>query len=143
MVIEQVETPDAVADLYPLFKQLRPHLDFKEYMELVQAAKIRDQYQVIAAKEERELEAFGAMGMRVLYDLVHGKHLYIDDLVVHQSYRSQGIGAELLKYAEEKARELGCLTIRLSTGMENELGKRFYQREGWDIRALTFKKKMQ
>jgi len=37
------------------------------------------------------------MGYRLLHDFVHGRHLYIDDLVVTSRLRSSGLGAELLK----------------------------------------------
>lgn len=47
------------------------------------------------------------MGYRVLYDYVHGKHLYIDDLVVNETSRSQGYGASMLEFAEKESKRLG------------------------------------
>jgi GNAT superfamily N-acetyltransferase len=59
---------------------------------------------------------------------------------VTASHRSQGLGAELLARAEKIARDLDCRGLRLCTGVENERGKAFYEREGWTARALAFKK---
>ncbi len=83
------------------------------------------------------------MGYRILFDFVHDKHLYIDDLVVASSLRSQGFGKQLLDFAEVEARRLGCRGLRLCTGVENEGGKRFYERSGWAPRALAYKKKLE
>lgn len=99
-----------------------------------------DGYEIIAIEAENEILA--VMGYRILHDYVHGKHLYIDDLVSTKSYRSEGLGAKLLVYAEELAKELGCKVLRLCTGIDNELGKKFYERNGWSLRAVAYKKKL-
>ena len=84
----------------------------------------------------------GYMGGRIITDFVHGRHLYIDDLVVDREARSRGTGSLLLKEAEAWAGREGCRGLRLCTGVENEGAKRFYAREGWTARALAFKKKL-
>ena len=56
--------------------------------------------------------------------------------------RSKGIGAELLRQAEKVAQATDCQGLRLCTGIENEAGKRFYEREGWELRSFAYKKKM-
>jgi ribosomal protein S18 acetylase RimI-like enzyme len=82
------------------------------------------------------------MGHRVLHDFVHGKHLYIDDLVTTVSHRSKGIGALLLKRAEVDAQQLGCQSLRLCAGVSNEDGKRFYEKQQWQFRSVVYKKKL-
>lgn len=109
-------------------------------MELIEEAARCNGYEIVAAFEERR--CVGAMGYRILSDFVHGRHLYIDDLVVTEDCRSLGIGAQLLEYAERVAREQKCEGMRLCTGIENEPGKRFYAREGWTLRSVAYKKKL-
>lgn len=138
--IRKVTTPAQMEAIYPVMKELRLNLSFERFCELTHEAAKHDGYELFAVFQNNRCVA--AMGQRILYDFVHGKHLYIDDLVVTKDCRSQGLGARLLKLAEETAKEKGCDGLRLCTGVENEAGKRFYEREGWTARALAFKKKL-
>ena len=121
-----------------VMKELRPHLNFDQYRSLIQAAHRADHYQIYMAIDGDEI--VGTMGVRLLYDFVHGKHLYIDDLVTTGKCRSKGIGSKLLKFSEQLAKNLGCQGLRLCTGIGNESGKRFYEREGWSLKSVAYKK---
>ena len=78
--------------------------------------------------------------MRILTDFVHGRHLYVDDLVISSAHRSKGFGANLLKFAEDEAARLRCRSLRLCTGTENHGAKRFYERESWSLKSVVYKK---
>ena len=138
MKIQPLESASGIEIAFPVLKLLRPHLVFQEYTALYEAARVADGYALVGGFEDPVLVA--VMGYRILSDFVHGRHLYVDDLIVIPEKRSCGIGAALLEYAETKAFELGCSGLRLCTGIENEAGKRFYEREGWSARAVAFKK---
>ncbi len=125
---------------YGLLTQLRPHLSFEDFKEIYFEANKADGYQLIGLEDNHEL--VGTIGFRILHDFVHGKHLYIDDLVTSESHRSKGYGAILLEYAEKVAKDHGCRNLRLCTGIENERGKIFYERNAWNLRAVVFKKKL-
>ena len=126
--------------VFPLLKELRPQLDLEEYLRLYKEAKLRDDYKLVGLVRGDYCVAL--MGYRVLYDFVHGKHLYVDDLVVTKDLRSQGFGKKLLDFAVEEARRLECQGLRLSAGAENQDGRRFYEREGWSLRSVTYKLKL-
>ena len=138
MEIRKIENHGDLEVVFPIIKELRPHLSFTNYTFLISEASKRDEYEIVAAYNSDH--CIGAMGFRVLFDFVHGKHLYIDDLVVTKSFRSKGIGAHLLKYAEQIAMERKCKGLRLCTGIENKDAKKFYEREGWRLRSVTYKK---
>ncbi len=125
---------------YPVMKELRTALSFNDYMEIYEQAHKSDGYEIVGVESDGKITA--VMGYRILHDYVHGKHLYIDDLVSTESQRSKGLGAQLLAYAENLAKELGCKGLRLCTGIENELGKKFYERHNWKLRAVAYKKKL-
>lgn len=125
---------------YTVMKELRPHLSEEAFLQLSTEAHKADQYSLVGIFEQNQIVA--VMGYRILTDFVHGRHLYIDDLVTKESHRSQGLGAQLLKWAEAKAKELGIKNLRLCTGIENESGKKFYERENWNFRAIVYKKKV-
>lgn len=125
---------------FPVMKELRSHIDIDSFLSVIEAAKHEGGYTLVAI--ERGAQVVALMGYRVLTDFVHGRHLYIDDLVTTKDQRSAGHGARLLKYAEEQARRLDCVGLRLCTGIDNEAGRRFYEREGWALRAVAYKKKL-
>ena len=126
--------------VYPLFQELRPHINQDQFFEIYNQAQMSNNYTFYGYFEEDI--CIGLMGLRYLHDYVHLFHLYIDDLVVSASYQSQGIGAKLLKFAEELAVQKKCNGLRLCTGVENERGINFYKRENWVQRAFAFKKQV-
>jgi GNAT superfamily N-acetyltransferase len=138
MTIKKCETDADIEAVFPVILELRPHLTFREYTALMTEAKIRDDYEIVAIFDGPKCLA--AMGFRILFDFVHGKHLYIDDLVVAEGSRSKGMGAELLKYAERVAIEKKCKGLRLCTGVNRKDSQRFYERNHWNARAIAYKK---
>jgi ribosomal protein S18 acetylase RimI-like enzyme len=125
---------------FPLLKELRPHLDLASFTKLYAEARSTSGYQILGIEEHGELLAL--MGYRILTDFVHGRHLYIDDLITAPHVRSRGLGAMLLQEAERIALDNGCQGLRLCTGIDNEAGKRFYEKNLWQLRAVAFKKKL-
>ena len=138
MEIQIAKTPADFEAMFPVIRELRPHLSFADYAALIEESRKRDEYELVAIFDGANCIA--AMGFRILFDFVHGKHLYIDDLVVTEACRSKGVGAELLQYAEKIAAEKRCKGLRLCTGVDNVGGKKFYEREGWKMRSVVYKK---
>lgn len=130
--------PHELEHAYTLMQQLREHIGYEEFLTIYHQANKANGYTLTGAYFNDEFA--GLMGCRILYDYVHGRHLYIDDLVVSANYRNKGIGAAMLIRAEQDAERLECNGVRLSTGVAHEDGIRFYRREGWQLRAYTFKK---
>lgn len=135
-----IDTIEQAREVFPLMRQLREHLDEPKYLELITAAKAESNYRMIGLYDHDK--CVGLMGYRVITDLVHGRHLYIDDLVTEESRRSQGIGEKLLAKSKELAAELGCERLRLCTGITNTRGMKFYERMGWELRAHAYKTKI-
>ncbi len=125
---------------FPVMKELRPHLTFADFISIYEDAHRNDGYEIVAIEDDNNILAI--MGYRILSDYVRGKHVYIDDLVSSESVRSKGLGAELLRYAEGVARDLNLKTLRLCTGIENDRGVSFYERNGWIKRAFAYTKKL-
>jgi len=119
---------------------LRANLDMESFLRLYKEAQLRDDYKIVGLV--RDDYCYALMGYRLLFDFVHGKHLYIDDLVVTKDLRGQGLGKLLMDYAVTEAGKENCQGLRLCTGVDNHDGRRFYEREGWSARALAFKLKI-
>ncbi len=125
---------------YPVMKELRPHLSYEDYISIYEDSHKSNGYEIVAIEEDGQILAI--MGYRFLSDYVRGQHVYVDDLVTRENVRSRGLGAELLKFAENISKISGCNCLRLCTGIENELGMRFYERNGWMKRAIAYTKKL-
>ena len=139
----KIFTVQSHADLercFPVIKELRPHLSFEDYVRIYEQAHKHDAYQLVAIEDGKNILA--VMGYRFLWDFVRGKHLYIDDLVSTERFRSQGLGAVLLKYAESIASQSDCKALRLSAVFENTHALRFYDRNGWSKRTYGLVKKV-
>ncbi len=135
-----VKTNKDLLRAHPVMKELRTNLEYDVFVDIYEKAHQASRYEMVAAEKDDQI--VGLMGYRILHDYVHGKHVYIDDLVTTEAVRSQGVGAQLLKYAESIAEKNDCKNLRLCTGIENEQGKKFYERNGWNLRAVVYKKKM-
>jgi GNAT superfamily N-acetyltransferase len=57
----------------------------------------------------------------------------ISGLVVDDAWRRRGVGALLMRHAEQWAREQGCKTIRLRSNVIRERAHRFYDRLGYEL----------
>jgi GNAT superfamily N-acetyltransferase len=132
--------PEDLQKAFPVIHQLRPHLNLEEFQHLAMLAQAADGYRLIA--REVNGRVISVMGYRILHDLAHGSHLYIDDLVTTADERSRHHGAELLKWAEGECRRLGLTGLRLCAALTNKEGRKFYEREGWVERSVALKKKV-
>lgn len=136
-MFQVLQSPEELKSVFPLMKQLREHLSEEQFVSLIGLAMKESRYQLLGFFENGKCQ--GLMGYRILTDLVHGRHLYIDDLVVDQNLRSKGLGAKLLSKAKDIAKSENCKRLRLCTGAENDRGKNFYERNGWKLRAVVYK----
>ena len=125
-----------IAACYELMRQLRPHLKSQEEFIARWRRQSADGYRIVALWEQGGPVAIA--GYRLTENLVHGKFLYVDDLISDQSARSRGHGARLLDKLKEDGRALGCNKLVLDTGLDNFLAHRFYFRQGLLAQALRF-----
>jgi GNAT superfamily N-acetyltransferase len=64
----------------------------------------------------------------------------IESVHVRSDMRGRGIGAQMLRAAEELARERGCYRIQLTSRNVREDAHRFYLANGYDHTSQGFKK---
>ncbi len=138
LALRHAEADRDIAACFPVMRQLRPHLaSAEEFAERV-ARQREAGYRLLAAW--RDAAAVGLAGYRMQENLIHGRFVYIDDLVVAQSERRGRIGAELLDAVAAEGRALGCRRMTLDTAIDNSLGQRFYFRNGMLATGLHFGK---
>jgi len=144
LIFHNIQTSTDVEKAFPIIKELRSHLTYEEFLHLYKLAKAEHNYTlVMVLQKNSQVEIpVAVFGYRIYTDFIHKRHLYIDDLVTTAEFRSKGIGAKVLNYAETLAKELHCHGMRLCTGIDNEDGKKFYEKNNWDLRAVAYKKKI-
>jgi GNAT superfamily N-acetyltransferase len=134
--IRPVETERDVAACFPLMRQLRPHLASEDEFVTRWRRQSAAGYRLIALWRADAPVALA--GFRVQENLVHGVHLYVDDLVTDESARGAGHGRLMMDRLKAEALALGCTRLLLDTPLTNALGHRFYFRQGLLARALRF-----
>lgn len=83
----------------------------------------------------------GVLSLRVMRDLFHGRPTaLIQELVVADGHRGEGIGGALLDTALDRARELGCVEIAVTTGEQNEAGQAAYRSRGFEPDGVYFER---
>jgi GNAT superfamily N-acetyltransferase len=129
--------PDAdTGACYVLMRQLRPHLTSESEFAERWRRQCGAGYRMMGLWLDGKLVCLA--GFRVIENLVHGVHLYVDDLVTSEEARGRGAGAGLLRRLQEEARALGCAKLLLDTQLSNALAHRFYYRNGLLATALRF-----
>jgi GNAT superfamily N-acetyltransferase len=136
MKIRIAESDSELERAGEVLRELRPHFTSAEHL----VCEIRRQrwtgYQV--AYGEANGEVICVAGFVVSTKLACGKHMYVDDLVTAESFRSSGAGSRMMDWLKSHARQLGCRQLHLDSGVQRFAAHRFYLRHGFDITSHHF-----
>lgn len=134
-MIKEALTDAEVSATFPVMRQLRSHLAEDEYLERIRGMR-RSGYRLAAAAEDGKVRCVA--GYRIVEFLAYGKFLYVDDLVSADDTRSEGHGKRMLDWLAGVAREEGCESLHLDSGVQRHRAHRFYFREGMKISSYHF-----
>jgi ribosomal protein S18 acetylase RimI-like enzyme len=70
----------------------------------------------------------------VTFPIPTGRRAWIEDVVVDDAARGLGVGGALTQAMVDRAEELGCTTVDLTSRPSREAANRLYQREGFERR---------
>lgn len=129
---------DRLADVYPVIHELRTELSERDFRELYAEAHPQG-YRVVGLFDEGECRA--AAGYHLTHGFLHGRFMYVDDLVTAERYRSRSYGRALNEHLFEVARRHGCTNVQLDSGTQRTDAHRFYFREGYVITSFHFSRK--
>jgi len=87
---------------------------------------------------ESENRVLCICGFVVGLKLAWGKHIYVDDLVTDERYRSKGAGRFAIDWLKSYAKEIGCSQIHLDAGVQRFPAHRFYLREAFNLASHHF-----
>jgi GNAT superfamily N-acetyltransferase len=121
--------------VYPVMRELRAELSEEDFNS-VYAAEHPHGYRIAAVFDGDECRA--AAGYRLMTNFVSGRHMYVDDLVTAEAWRSHGYGRLLNEYLTGVARNEGCGSVQLDSATHRRKAHRFYFRERYTITAFHF-----
>jgi GNAT superfamily N-acetyltransferase len=129
-------TDTEIRSCFAVMSQLRSHLAEPDFVR-----RIRQQqeggYTLVFLAEQEEIRA--AAGFRILENLASGRVLYVDDLVTDAQRRSGGHGGTLFDWLLAHAREQGCDTLELDSGVQRFDAHRFYLLRRMSISSHHFR----
>ena len=122
----------------PLMQQLRPNQsDEESYVQQVGRQQQNTGYNLVGAFDS-DGRLLGLAGFVCSEMLSRGSYLYVDDLVIDEGHRGQGIGRIIISWLRAHARNLGCSSLHLDCSNHRLDSHRFYRREGLEDRSLHF-----
>lgn len=131
-------TTEELPSILPLVEQHNPKLAPEELRRRL-GEMISHGYKCIAAFQDGRM--LGVSGYWVGAKFWCGKYLEPDNVFVLPELRSAGIGAKMMDFLEEKARQLHCKVVALDSYVTYTGAHRFYIRRGYEIVGFHFIKK--
>jgi ribosomal protein S18 acetylase RimI-like enzyme len=123
-----------VEEIGALVRQLSssaPAPSFEELQEIVFAPATR----LLLARDDGG-RVVGTLTL-ALFRIPTGMRAWIEDVVVDEAARGQGVGQALTDAMIDRARERGCVTVDLTSRPSREAANRLYQRIGFVARETN------
>jgi ribosomal protein S18 acetylase RimI-like enzyme len=137
--IEVHEVTDGVTpELVAAFERLVPQLSSSSppTSEAHLAEIIASPATVLFVARDAEGQIVGSLTL-VLFRIPTGLRAWIEDVVVDEAARGQGVGEALNRAALERAEAEGVRTVDLTSRPSREAANRLYQRLGFEPREST------
>ncbi|KTC62964.1 GCN5 family acetyltransferase [Pseudomonas fluorescens ABAC62] len=139
--LQHLDSEAAFGASFDLMRVLRPHIvDPAAYV--AQLARQAEQgYRLLAAWDAEHI--VGLAGYRELENLLYGRFIYVDDLVVSPQLQGKGLGGQLLTAVRDEALQRQCDHFVLDTGLHMPQAQRFYFSQGLLARGMHFTQRLQ
>ena len=134
MAVEITEANEANADLVEAFERLTPQLSSSNpppSAEALGAVAASDATRLLVAHSNGDI--VGSLTL-VLVRIPTGLRAIIEDVVVDERSRGQGVGRMLNEAALELARAAGAVTVDLTSRPSREAANRLYLSLGFEVR---------
>jgi ribosomal protein S18 acetylase RimI-like enzyme len=122
------ELVEAFARLIPQLSSSSPPPGREELVDIVQAP-ATDLF--LVTDEDGTILGTATL---VTFRIPTGRRAWIEDVVVDDAARGLGVGGALTQAMVDRAEELGCTTVDLTSRPTREAANRLYQREGFEVR---------
>ncbi|WP_298539288.1 GNAT family N-acetyltransferase [uncultured Aquimarina sp.] len=123
----------------PLLKELYPKIT-RITLKKRLAEMVFSGYECIGVYKNSEL--IGISGIWFLTKLYVGKHIEPDNVYILPEYQGKGIGNLLMNWIFEYAKSKNCIASELNCYTGNEEGQKFWEKQGYDLIAYHYQKKL-
>ncbi|MDE2900251.1 MAG: GNAT family N-acetyltransferase [Chloroflexota bacterium] len=91
---------------------------------------------------ETDGEVVGSVVLAVLPNLTHHAQPWaqLENLIVDEAYRGQGVGRALTQWCEATARAEGCYKLQFQSRNHRKASHRFYRRLGYQALTVGFRR---
>jgi ribosomal protein S18 acetylase RimI-like enzyme len=134
--LQPLDREDAFGASFELMRTLRPHIASPAVYVAQLVRQAEQGYRLLAAWDGERV--VGLAGYRELENLLYGRFIYVDDLVVSPDLQRSGLGGRLLNAVRNEAVQRQCDHFVLDTGLHMPLAQRFYFRHGLLARGMHF-----
>lgn len=134
MAVEITEATGATAELVEAFERLTPQLSSSNpppSAEALETIATSDATRLLVARADGSI--VGSLTL-VLVRIPTGLRAIIEDVVVDEQCRGQGVGRALNDAALELARDAGAVTVDLTSRPSREAANRLYLSLGFEVR---------
>jgi len=128
---------DDIENCFDVMQELRPHLKQETFLQTIRHMK-EEGYQLAFIKDKGEIVSIA--GYWISTSLSKGKHLYVNDLVTANKFRSKGYGEALIDWLQERANDTNCSSYCLDSGTHRGQAHKFYFQQGFTIASYHFSK---
>lgn len=141
-VILEATTDEEILALYPVYKELRPHVPSAS--ELLEQAKIqmkegvRYLYIKDTVEGEKEPRPVSILSYRILHCFYYYKQMYVHDVVTLSAAKKKGYAGALLDRSIEIAKKEKCNVSTLDSGYTRNDAHRLYMNKRFYTKAHHF-----
>lgn len=135
-----VPTKELLDALHKLIPQLKASCLLPTQEEIAKLLSAESSMVYIARYPDESAPIIGILTL-VLYRVPSGIRARVEDLVVDESIREQGIGEELVRHAIRVARESGANSVALTSNPKRIAANKLYQKIGfqrWETNVYYF-----
>lgn len=134
-----------LSSIVPLISELfeamnsPPHRGSRHAVENCRAVMKDPSHHMLVARAGKSVAGF--INFTTRRTIVHARPSgLIDELIIAQKCRGQGIGKHLISAAAEKCRALGCEELEVSTEKTNTTAREFYKKNGFNEDAVLLER---
>jgi len=131
----ELTTIDEMMEHFSLIQQLYPDYSTEKYQDLLSAMLPNNYKQLIVVENGITI---ALAGFWIGTKLWSGKYLEMDNVVVHEDFRSNGIGSIMTNYLNQKAIDEDCKMIVLDAFSTNFGAHKFYMNHGFVPKGFHF-----
>ena len=141
MIYRKYETRDISAIRDILENDLGYNCELESLKYRVEEMMKRGNYQIFVAEDDNKVVGYIGCVNYLAFEL-ENEGMKIIALAVSKEYRRKGIGTQLLKTAEQWAKENNVEVVLLNSGLPREDAHSFYESQGYFKKSYGFIKKL-